>query len=61
MAKRRNPRAEEAPLQWKTHVGFKQMATKEEKERIKGSHNGVRNGLHVSRKGAPKSLDTILT
>lgn len=36
MTKRRNPRAEEAPLQWKTHVGFKQMATKEEKERIKG-------------------------
>ena len=36
MTKRRNPRAEEAPLQWKTHVGFKQMATKEEKDRIKG-------------------------
>ena len=37
MTKRRNPRAEEAPLQWKTHVGFKQMATKEDKERIKGT------------------------
>ena len=37
MTKRRNPRADEVPLQWKTHVGFKQIATKEEKEKLQGT------------------------
>jgi len=44
MTKRRNPRADEAPLQLKTHVGFKQTATKEEIEKLQGEQCGESNG-----------------
>ena len=54
MTKRRNPRADEVPLQWKTHVGFKQIATKEEKEKLQGIYADAHVAL-FSRKDAPKA------
>lgn len=37
MPKRKNPFGDTAPLQLKTHVGFKEAATEEEKEEVYGT------------------------
>lgn len=36
MPKRKNPFGDTAPLQLKTHVGYKEAATEEEKEEVYG-------------------------
>ena len=36
MPKRKNPFGESAPIQLKTHVGFRQAATEEEKQNVYG-------------------------
>ena len=36
MPKRKNPFGEITPLQLKTHVGFEQMATQQEREQVYG-------------------------
>ena len=36
MPKRKNPFGEYTPLQCKTHVGFEQMATEEERQAVFG-------------------------
>ena len=41
MPKRKNPFGEITPLQLKTHVGFEQMATQQEREQVYGEAAGA--------------------
>ena len=46
MPKRKNPFGEITPLQRKTHVGFEQMATQQEREEVYGEYHCLHH-VHI--------------